>query len=116
MQPRRAQTSHLELDLAQELPPLSEVMEQSIYRVAQELLTNVMRHAAATTLQVHLRADSRHIELLVHDDGRGFVEPMARSDQYGLRGLRERTEDLGGGLRVESGPSRGTTVSLTIPY
>jgi signal transduction histidine kinase len=106
----------LELTLAPDLPALSEAAEQCIYRVAQEALTNAIQHANAARLWVDLQADGRSIQMLVRDDGHGFdVAHTAGADQYGLRGLRERTEALGGQLNIVSGPGHGTTIHLIIP-
>jgi two-component system sensor histidine kinase UhpB len=93
---------------------LSEEQELVIYRVAQEAMTNVARHAEAT--QVHLRlcsADDRLV-LTVSDDGRGLPDEAAASSQ-GIRGMRERAMLVGATLAIDSGPGRGTMVELSIP-
>jgi signal transduction histidine kinase len=83
--------------------------------VAQEALTNIVKHAAATRVRLKLRATAVALELRVSDDGRGFEEFAAeRSGGYGITGMRERSEIGGGSLRVE-GRDSGTTVALTLP-
>ena len=90
-------------------------MEQCIYRVAQESLTNVTRHADAKTLHVSLHHDSESLTLTVADDGRGFEIAGVDSARYGLQGLRERAEMVGATLQVESNLQSGTTIRLIVP-
>lgn len=93
------------------LHPEAEVM---LLRTTQELLANVRKHARARHVTVTLSYISDVVALDVHDDGVGFV-PDASASGFGLRGVRERTEQLGGSMAVESGPGEGTTVTMTIP-
>lgn len=81
-----------------------------VFRVLQELLTNVARHAAATRAEVRLGQRAQRLELLVIDDGRGFV-PGATVKGLGLVGVRERAERHGGEVRIDSGPG-GTSVRV----
>jgi signal transduction histidine kinase len=105
-----------------ELTPcdLPEHLETAVYRIAQEALRNVTKHAGATVAHLRLSADERGVVLQVRDDGEGFVitadvpEPMARSG-YGLTGMRERAELVGGHLEVRSAPGLGTTIRLILP-
>jgi two-component system sensor histidine kinase UhpB len=95
--------------------PLSEEQELVVYRVAQEALTNVARHAHAT--RVELRLDHRRDEavlLTVRDDGRG-IHPGALPSSRGIRGMRERAMLIGAQLEIDSGPDRGTAINLSIP-
>jgi two-component system sensor histidine kinase UhpB len=94
---------------------LSEEEELVVYRVAQEALTNVARHAEAT--QVELRLDHRRDEavlLTIRDDGRG-IHPGALPSSRGIRGMRERAMLIGAQLEIDSGPDRGTAINLSIP-
>ena len=89
--------------------------ETIAYRVAQESMTNVVKHAAATRVDLELRVTPSALELWVRDDGKGYVEPRGeRSGGYGISGMRERAEIGGGSLRVE-GHDGGTTVALSLP-
>jgi signal transduction histidine kinase len=95
-------------------------VEIAVYRIVQEALTNVARHAAASTVSVLLEQRDRSVHVIVEDDGRGFdVEGVLASGQpeqrLGLHGMRERAALLGGSLTVESGPGRGTSVFAAIP-
>lgn len=94
---------------------LAAATEQCVYRVAQEALTNIVRHAAATTIWVQLWITDSYVELQIRDDGRGFtVADAIHPEQYGLHGLRERTAVLGGNLQIVSAPSAGTTIHLRV--
>ena len=89
--------------------------ETIAYRVAQEAMTNVVKHAEATSVRLELRATGSALELTVHDDGRGLVErETERAGGYGIIGMRERAVLGGGSLRVGS-HGAGTTVALTLP-
>ena len=105
----------LDLKIPEELPSLSPDVEQAIYRVAQEAVANVTYHANARNLQLSLDFNGRDIALLVRDDGMGFeVEPADNSDHFGLPGMRERAQLVGGQLIIDSQPGHGTTVQLTV--
>ncbi len=90
-------------------------VEGAIYRVAQALLTNVVRHAKATDVTVSLGAADGIVRLTVEDNGVGFQVSKAQEGRFGLRGIQERVELLGGSVSIQSGPGKGTTVSVTIP-
>jgi signal transduction histidine kinase len=91
--------------------------EQALFRIAQEALTNVVKHAAATSVAVHLERTDGAISLVVDDDGRGF-DPSDRSissRRLGLVSMHERAADVGGSLVVESEVGRGTSVHTKVP-
>ena len=88
----------------------------TLYRVAQEALTNIRRHAAAARVTVRLCLGEAEGRLEIVDDGCGFVVGDAGSGSgYGLRGMAERLEQIGGSLRVTSRPGAGTSVTATVP-
>jgi two-component system, NarL family, sensor histidine kinase LiaS len=90
-------------------------IEQALFRVAQEALANVARHSGASRAEVDLVYDADHLTLRVADDGRGF-DPEERSQEgFGLRGMSERLEKLGGRVDVESAPGEGTHVVCVCP-
>jgi signal transduction histidine kinase len=92
-------------------------METALYRIVQEGLTNVARHAQATHVSVLLARHGDRVITIVEDNGLGF-DPMAatHSGRLGLLGMRERAEMLGGSLVVESSPGIGTTLCVEVPY
>ena len=99
---------------------LPEHVETAVYRIAQEALQNIAKHADATFAALRLAERDDVVVLEVADDGRGFdpgAEPTDRSDaaRYGLAGIRERAELIGADLVLDSSPGDGTTVRLSIP-
>ncbi len=108
----------IEAPAAQSLPPL---LQTTVYRVLQEALTNVVKHAAARSVRVRLVADGARVELRVQDDGHGF-DPRARGEAatgnhrgLGLQGMRERAALLGGSVEVDARPGAGTTITAHFP-
>ncbi len=101
---------HRELD--GHLPSLSPEVELAIYRVAQEALTNALRHAEATRLSLTLHQTDGRVALTVGDNGRGL--PRRRSER-GLRGMRERALLIDAELEINSWPGKGTEVRLNVP-
>ena len=106
----------VEAKLAQH-PALDGVAKNHILRIAQESVTNAIKHSAAKAIVVNLQVSSEVLNLKVHDDGAGF--DVSRSpDQdghFGLIGMRERAGKLGGRLTIESDSDRGTTIHLSVP-
>lgn len=95
-------------------------MERGLYRITQEALTNVARHAHATEVAVVVRLQDQHFTMMIRDNGRGFSTLNRDGDgrkHLGLQSMRERASIMGGQLKVESAPKQGTriTVSVTIP-
>jgi signal transduction histidine kinase len=106
---------HLHLSLPEQIEPLSPDVEQAVYRVAQEAVANVVNHACATNLTMHLSLHYGRLLLTVRDDGNGFdVEQRDAADRYGLAGMKERAHLAGGCLTVNSHIGQGTTISLAI--
>ena len=93
---------------------LSREEELAIYRIAQEALTNVARHAGARRVDLRLERSPGGVRLLVRDDGRGLPE-IPLSVSHGIRGMRERAMLIDGRLTITAGPGGGTEVTLTIP-
>jgi two-component system sensor histidine kinase UhpB len=94
--------------------PLSQDEELVVYRVAQEALTNVVRHAAATRAELELRRQDGRTTLVVRDDGRGLAPGSQRSSN-GIRGMRERAMLIGADFSIHSRDGGGTEVRLSIP-
>jgi two-component system sensor histidine kinase UhpB len=94
--------------------PLSQEQELVVYRIAQEALTNVARHAEATEVQFHLQRTNQHVVLTVRDDGGGLPPGAFRSSQ-GIRGMRERAMLIGAQLTIGKPAAGGTEVQLSIP-
>lgn len=95
------------------LPP---DVETALYRMVQEAMTNVVRHARATRVDLLLERRGDRVLMMVEDDGVGFdTDRGAPRGHFGLLGLRERAEALGGTLTIESAPGSGTTVVVEVP-
>jgi signal transduction histidine kinase len=93
-------------------------MEQHLLRIAQEAVTNALKHAKARRIDVKLHRDPHKLHLRIVDDGRGFDQQGAfssRGGHFGLIGMRERAERMGGELRLSSHPGEGTELEVTVP-
>jgi signal transduction histidine kinase len=104
----------LRFDAGDETERLAPEVETTIYRVVQEALTNVAKHADATRVTVTVVERDGAVEIAVTDDGRGFAEERS-GEGFGLIGMRERVRLAGGRHDVETAPGRGTTVHAWIP-
>jgi signal transduction histidine kinase len=106
-------TLDLKLQLPAQVIGLSHEVELQLYRVAEEALHNVARHAHATRVSLTLQQDQTGFQLLISDDGRGFDASMqATGSHYGLTGMRERAALIGAHVEVRSQPGKGTSVRL----
>ncbi len=106
----------VERSFGDHLPPLSEEAEIAVYRVAQESLTNVARHAGASRVEIALQPGVDSVVLRVADDGRGLPEtPSCSNGRNGLRGLRERALLVGGALAIKRSDAGGVEVRLEVP-
>ncbi|MCD4685221.1 MAG: sensor histidine kinase, partial [Anaerolineae bacterium] len=105
----------LDLHIAGQLSNVSPDIEQTVYRIAQEALVNVIHHANAEHLTVQLRLFDNHLTLTVSDDGAGFdFAERTSARRFGMQGMHERAEMIGGTLQIESQPGQGTIVMLSI--
>jgi signal transduction histidine kinase len=109
---RAGLTTQLDGEGAERLAPET---EQELYRMAQEALNNVLKHAHAQHVAVRLDVSATRAVLHVSDDGVGFEPSLRNGGGFGLPGMRERAERLGGTLQVESAPGRGTRVRVEVP-
>lgn len=108
----------LDVDVKGGPTELPEEVSHHVLRIAQEGVANVLKHAGASQVALSLRVEEKLLKLKVGDDGRGFEPETAFASShghFGLIGMRERAERLGGELRVESHPGVGTTLDLTVP-
>jgi signal transduction histidine kinase len=94
---------------------LSPDSEQELYRLVQEALNNVLKHAHAGRVRVRLGLAKSAATVEVADDGIGFEPSVRNAEGFGLRGMRERVERLGGTLRIDSSPGAGTCVHVEVP-
>jgi signal transduction histidine kinase len=104
----------VELDLGRYRPQGLET-EEALYRISQEALSNVRRHAQAKSVRIGLEADEASVRLTLADDGIGVPEPAEAAGRLGLRSMRERAQALGGRLCLFPTPTGGTTVEAVLP-
>ncbi|HTX09201.1 MAG TPA: GAF domain-containing sensor histidine kinase [Solirubrobacteraceae bacterium] len=108
----------LKIDLAYEQGREAErhvsEVETTVYRVVQEALTNAIKHGGARRAAVQIDEDQTTVRIIVRDDGDGF-DPDAKTDGFGLIGMRERAELVGGTFDVQSAPGSGTTILVELP-
>jgi PAS domain S-box-containing protein len=98
------------------IPPIKDLLATAAYRIAQEALTNVTRHASASKADVELIMENGILVLTVSDDGKGFdAGRLSEADCLGIAGMRERANLVGGSLAIESTPGHGTIVRLRVP-
>jgi signal transduction histidine kinase len=110
------ETTSVEVQVNVELDAkLDASVESTCYRIVQESLTNVARHANASRVEISVVGRGDEVELVVRDDGKGFDPDTRKLESRGVIGMRERVELLGGDLRVDSAPGKGTTVSARLP-
>jgi signal transduction histidine kinase len=97
-------------DLPADLP---DEHKTCIFRIAQEALNNVAKHANANAVEITVRASDSWLMITVQDDGRGFQHERAHG--LGLTGMQERAESLGGSVKISSGPGKGTLIEVALP-
>jgi signal transduction histidine kinase len=102
--------------IAEDVGRLASGIEQAIYRVVQEALHNVAKHAQARNVTVQITRADEQIRVLVEDDGIGIQgRPNVRNHSFGLAGMKERIAMLGGIARVISAKGKGTRIEITVP-
>lgn len=107
----------IQLDVQEQSQRLPGEIETALYRIIQEALVNVIRHANATRANVRIEIDEEQVRVFVSDNGVGFnVQDALSNGRLGLFGMRERAEIVGGSLTITSGPGVGTKISMEVPY
>jgi two-component system NarL family sensor kinase len=110
----------LNLDLAEDPNELPEYIATALFRIYQEALNNIIRHSKATEISIHLSFGHQQIILEIQDNGKGlplkvdWVE-LARQGHFGLVGMKERAEAIGGVFKAQSSPGKGTTIQVVVP-
>jgi two-component system sensor histidine kinase UhpB len=95
---------------------LDDVRATAIFRIFQESLTNIVRHAKARTVEIHFALAPEELTISIRDDGCGMIQAQTQRPQsYGILGMQERAKQLGGELVVSGTPGHGTTVRLNLP-
>jgi signal transduction histidine kinase len=95
---------------------LNDLQSTAVFRIVQESLTNIARHAQATEVVISLHTSGQRLKVIVKDDGQGFAtEVVGKGRGFGLLGMRERVLALGGTLHIDSAPGKGTSVAIELP-
>lgn len=106
---------HCTVDCAAEADRLDGDYAIALFRIVQESLTNIVRHAAAQRVRITIRYENAALRLLIEDDGRGFATAQVdRVKQFGLLGIAERVAALGGQLELDSAPGQGTRLAVVL--
>jgi signal transduction histidine kinase len=101
-----------------DLPDLEPSVKQNLLRITQEAGTNAIKHASATRLELRIHADAKSIVFSVVDDGTGLQKTSLQADWqhgFGIRGMQERANRIGGILQIEKNSPKGTVVRVTVP-
>lgn len=107
----------LEIKTKMEEFPVEKGVEDQLFRILQEAISNTLRHAEASTLEIMLIKRDQMIILRVVDDGVGFdMTEKAPTSSYGLENIKERANDLGGTVKIVSLPNKGTRLEVKVPY
>lgn len=111
----RSSSIEIQADIDPTLDSLPDAHRTCLYRVVQEALTNSSRHSGASRVDVTLWTGDGWVNGVISDDGRGFQRAAQGPDGLGLLGMEERARELGGNIRIESAPGRGTRVEVRLP-
>lgn len=107
----------VQMNMKWEISPIDTLpgIEDHLFRIVQEILSNTLRHAKAKNLEVYLNKNEQEISLRIFDDGVGFDTSVKKSGSYGLMNIRERVSGLGGTCKIISFPQQGTVIDIRIP-
>jgi NarL family two-component system sensor histidine kinase LiaS len=98
-----------------DLPELARGVEDHLFRIVQEALSNVLRHSKATKVHIRLVIRGQYVHLKIIDDGIGFDESQTKMSSYGLKSISERANEIGGIGEVLSLPGKGTQINVKVP-
>ena len=107
--------SELKVSFKYQVDKLPKKIEEHIFRIVQELISNTLRHAQASCLDVYLYQTETELQLKVVDNGRGFQLGDVDELSYGLRNIKERVEDMAGSIQLLTAPKQGLAVDIRIP-
>jgi ligand-binding sensor domain-containing protein/two-component sensor histidine kinase len=110
-----AKDVRLKLELEQNVRELPAEVEYNLLRIAQEAVSNSVKHSGARMIEVSLQSTAALVSLAIKDDGSGFGDGVAKTGHYGLIGMRERATHIGAGFQIDSESGRGTTIRVMLP-
>lgn len=107
--------SGIEVSYREEVQGLPKMIEENLFRIAQEFISNTLKHAQATTLDVYLKQTANQVQLKMVDNGKGFDVDEARSLSYGLKNIEDRVDDLAGSVQILSAKGKGVAMDIRVP-
>lgn len=105
----------MDLSIQGEVDSVPDDVRTCLYRVVQETLTNVARHAHARRIRLAIKREGASVTAAIEDDGDGFVVTRPRAQGLGLLGIKERVQELSGTVHITSAPKKGTRIFVQIP-
>lgn len=107
--------SSIQVYFKHEVDELPKSVEEHLFRIAQEIISNTLRHAKAEHLDVYLIQKETELQLKMTDDGVGFIQDDEQELSYGLQNIQERVEDMAGTLKIRTAPGKGVAIDIRIP-
>lgn len=107
--------STIQVYFKHEVKELPKLVEEHLFRIAQEIISNTLRHSKAQHLDVYLIQTETELQLKMTDDGVGFVQDEEQELSYGLQNIQERVEDMAGTLKIRTAPEKGVAIDIRIP-
>jgi len=98
-----------------EIEGLTIAVEEHLFRIVQEALSNILRHSGADKIELVLTERNKYVYLFIGDNGKGFNTELTKKVSYGLKNMRERTEEIGGIFTLRSQPGKGTYIEVRVP-
>ncbi len=107
--------SNMTVHFQHQVDELPKLIEEHLFRIAQEIISNSLRHAKAKNLDVYLFQKETELQLKMTDDGVGFQQAEENELSYGLQNIRERVEDMAGTIKIRTAPNKGVAIDIRIP-
>lgn len=107
--------SSVQVHFQHQVGKLPKLVEEHLFRIAQEIISNTLRHAHAKHLDVYLIQNDNELQLKMADDGVGFEQSEDQKISYGLENIQERVEDMAGTLKIRTAPDKGVAIDIRIP-
>lgn len=107
--------SNLKVSFQHEIGELPRKIEEHLFRITQEVISNTLKHARAQHLDVYLKQQAGEVHFRLSDDGQGFDTHQQADMSYGMKNIRDRVQDMAGTLRVQSAPGKGVTLLIRVP-
>ncbi|MBF0787859.1 MULTISPECIES: sensor histidine kinase [unclassified Streptococcus] len=107
--------SAIEVHFHHEVETLATAIEEQLFRIGQEIISNTLRHSKARHLDVYLVQSEYEVQLKMTDDGVGFVKSDEQEVSYGLQNIQERVEDMAGTLKIRTAPDKGVAIDIRVP-